>query len=41
MFVEFNEAEVGHAAREGFIHWLRTSLEHVRAYLQVTAHWEE
>jgi ferric-dicitrate binding protein FerR (iron transport regulator) len=40
-FVEFLEGEVGHAAREAFIAWLRTSPEHIRAYLQVTAHWEE
>jgi transmembrane sensor len=40
-FVEFNEGEVGYAAREEFIQWLKTSPEHVRAYLQVTAHWED
>ena len=40
-FVEFLEGEVSKAAREDFIAWLRTSPEHIRAYLQVTAHWEE
>jgi transmembrane sensor len=40
-FVEFNEGELAKAAREDFIQWLKTSPEHVRAYLQITAHWEE
>jgi transmembrane sensor len=40
-FVEFNEGEVGQPDREAFIEWLKTSPEHIRAYLQVTAHWEE
>ncbi len=40
-FVEFNEGELGLGAREAFIEWLKTSPEHIRAYLQVTAHWEE
>lgn len=40
-FVEFNEGEVGRVAREAFIEWLKVSPEHIRAYLQVTAHWEE
>jgi transmembrane sensor len=40
-FVEFNEGEVGLAARAAFIEWLKVSPEHIRAYLQVTAHWEE
>jgi len=40
-FVEFGEGELSQSAREEFIRWLRTSPEHVRAYLQVTAHWED
>jgi transmembrane sensor len=40
-FVEFNEGELNQADREAFIEWLKTSPEHIRAYLQVAAHWEE
>jgi transmembrane sensor len=40
-FVEFNEGEVAQPDRKAFIEWLKTSPEHIRAYLQVTAHWEE
>jgi len=40
-FVEFSEGELSQSAREEFIRWLRTSPEHVRAYLQITAHWED
>lgn len=40
-FVEFNEGEVAQLDREAFIDWLKTSPEHVRAYLQVSAHWED
>jgi transmembrane sensor len=40
-FVEFNEGKVSQAQREAFIDWLKTSPEHVRAYLQVAAHWED
>lgn len=40
-FVEFLEGEVEQVAREAFIAWLKISPEHIRAYLQVTAHWEE
>ncbi len=40
-FVEFSEGDVSQQQRKNFITWLRTSPEHVRAYLQVTAHWEE
>jgi len=40
-FVEFLEGDVEQAAREAFITWLRTSPEHIRAYLLVTAHWED
>lgn len=40
-FIEFDEGPVDHAARETFVDWLRTSPEHVRAYLQISARWEE
>jgi len=40
-FVEFSEGEVGEPQRQQFIVWLRTSPEHIRAYLQITAHWED
>lgn len=40
-FVEFNEAEVAVSQREAFIEWLRASPEHVQAYVQISAHWEE
>jgi transmembrane sensor len=40
-FVEFSEGELSLAAREAFIEWLKVSPEHIRAYLQITAHWEE
>jgi transmembrane sensor len=40
-FVEFSEGGVSTPDREAFVAWLRTSPEHVRAYLQVTAHWED
>src|SRR5262245_54567422 len=40
-FVEFNEGNVDAASREEFIRWLRISPEHVRAYLQISAHWED
>lgn len=40
-FVEFNDGEVDQPDREAFVSWLRRSPEHIRAYLQVTAHWED
>lgn len=40
-FVEFSENDVSQAQRQQFIAWLRTSPEHIRAYLQITAHWED
>lgn len=40
-FIDFNEGELGAAGREEFNAWLRTSPEHVRAYLQVSAFWED
>jgi transmembrane sensor len=40
-FVEFHEGDVGEADRKAFIEWLKTSPEHIRAYLQVTAHWDD
>jgi len=39
--VEFSEGEVDAAGRDAFTQWLRISPEHVRAYLQVSALWEE
>ena len=40
-FVEFNEGDVGQPGREAFIAWLKASPDHIRAYLQVSAHWED
>lgn len=40
-FVEFNEATQDERTREAFHEWLRTSPEHVRAFLQIAAHWED
>lgn len=40
-FVEFSEGTVTSHERKHFIAWLRTSPEHIRAYLQITAHWED
>lgn len=40
-FVDFNEEEVDQTGREEFIAWLRRSPEHVRAFLQVSAFWED
>jgi transmembrane sensor len=40
-FVEFAAGQVDKAAREEFVRWLRTSPEHVRAYLHISAHWED
>ena len=37
----FSEGEVDAGAREAFTHWLRTSPEHVRAYLRVSAFWHD
>jgi transmembrane sensor len=39
--IRFSEGEVDAAAREDFSHWLRTSPEHVRAYLRISALWED
>lgn len=39
--LRFSEAEVDAAARGEFNEWLRTSPEHVRAYLRVAAFWQE
>ena len=38
--VAFCEGEVDASGRESFDRWLRTSPEHVRAYLQISAVWE-
>jgi transmembrane sensor len=40
-FVEIRERPNDANVRETFYDWVRTSPEHVRAYLQITAHWEE
>src|SRR5262249_55334459 len=40
-FVELNEGEMDSAARQEFDRWLRASPEHVRAYLQISALWED
>jgi transmembrane sensor len=40
-FVEFHEGNVPAAQRAEFVQWLRASPEHVRAYVQMSAHWEE
>lgn len=37
----FSEGEVDAAAREAFTYWLRTSPEHVRAYLRISAFWHD
>src|SRR5688572_25678682 len=39
--LRFSEGEVDTAGREQFNYWLRTSPEHVRAYLRVAAFWQE
>lgn len=40
-FVEVSEGELDVAGRQEFDRWLRASPEHVRAYLQVSALWED
>ncbi len=40
-FIDFTEGEVGTPGREEFIAWLRHSPQHIQAYLQVTAFWED
>jgi transmembrane sensor len=40
-FIDFNEDVVTAAGREEFNRWLRRSPEHVRAFLQISALWEE
>lgn len=39
--LRFSEGEVDYAGREEFNYWLRTSPEHVRAYLRISAFWQE
>jgi len=39
--VAFCEGEVDASGREAFLEWLRTSPEHVRAYLRISAMWED
>jgi transmembrane sensor len=40
-FIEFNEGELNASARAEFNQWLRRSPEHVRAYVEIAAAWEE
>ncbi len=40
-FIEFNEGELDAAGRERFLQWLRRSPEHVRAYIEIAAAWED
>lgn len=40
-FIELNEGEAGASLREEFNQWLRRSPEHVRAYVEIAAAWEE
>src|SRR5205809_6044180 len=40
-FVEFNEGEVSLTARDAFSAWLKASPEHVRAYLAVSATFDD
>lgn len=40
-FVELSEGHLTDAVREQFSDWLRASPEHVRAYLQISALWED
>lgn len=39
--VRFSEGEIDAEGREAFSAWLRTSPEHVRTYLRVSAFWQE
>lgn len=40
-FVDFEAGDVDAGGREAFSSWLRTSPEHVRAYLQISAFWQD
>jgi transmembrane sensor len=40
-FIDFNEGELDVGGRERFHQWLRRSPEHVRAYLEIAAAWED
>ena len=40
-FVDLNDEQVGYVGHEEFDAWLRRSPEHVRAFLQVSAFWED
>src|SRR6185437_8020185 len=40
-FVSFSESQVDPEGRKQFSRWLRASPEHVRAYLQIAALWED
>lgn len=39
-FIAFSEREVDASGRDSFDSWLRTSPEHIRAYLRISALWE-
>jgi transmembrane sensor len=39
--IRFSEGDVDAGAREDFNNWLRTSSEHVRAYLRISAFWQD
>lgn len=40
-FIDFNEGQVDQAGNEEFNAWLRRSPEHVQAFLQISAFWED
>lgn len=40
-FIDFNEGELDIPGREQFHQWLRRSPEHVRAYIEIAAAWED
>lgn len=40
-FIDFNEGDVDAAAKVRFTQWLRKSPEHVSAYVQIAAAWED
>lgn len=40
-FIDFNEGELDEAGRKRFYGWLRRSPEHVRAYIEIAAVWQD
>lgn len=40
-FIDFNEGEIDAGGRERFDQWLRRSPEHVRAYVEIAAAWQD